>query len=85
MNQSDVVLTPVPQADGVIKNRPAIFLRELPPYRDLLICGVSTQLHEEVKGFDEVVQLSDPDFATTGLRSSCWLDLDFWQCCLEVE
>ena len=68
MNQGDVVLTPVPQADGVIKNRPAIFLRELPPYRDALVCGVSSQLHQEVRGFDEVVQLSDPDFAATGLK-----------------
>ena len=53
MNQGDVILTPVPQADGNIKNRPAIFLREMPPYRDVLVCGVSTQLHREVKGFDE--------------------------------
>lgn len=35
MNQGDVILTPVPQADGIIKNRPAIFLREMPPYRDV--------------------------------------------------
>ena len=49
MNQGDVILTPVPQADGNLKNRPAIFLRELPPYRDMLVCGVSTQLHREVE------------------------------------
>ena len=55
MNQGDVVLTPVPQANGILKNRPAIFLREMPPYRDVLVCGISTQLHQEVKGFDEVV------------------------------
>jgi len=36
MKQGDVILTPVPQADGNLKNRPAIFLREMPPYRDLL-------------------------------------------------
>jgi len=28
MKQGDVILTPVPQADGNLKNRPAIFLRE---------------------------------------------------------
>lgn len=48
MKEGDVILTPVPQADGVIKNRPAIILRELPPYRDFLACGVSTQLHQKV-------------------------------------
>ena len=77
MNQGDVLLTPVPQADGVIKNRPAIFLRELPPYRDALVCGISTQLNREVKGFDEVVRLSDPDFAATGLRSASLIRLGF--------
>jgi len=77
MNQGDVILTPVPQANGVIKNRPAIFLREMPPYRDMLVCGVSTQLHREVKGFDEVIELSDEDFATTGLRSESLIRLGF--------
>ncbi len=77
MKQGDVVLTPVPQADGVIKNRPAIFLREMPPYRDLLVCGVSTQLHQEVKGFDEVVQSFDPDFGSSGLRSTSLIRLGF--------
>lgn len=51
MNQGDEILTPVPQADGNLKNRPAIFLREMPPYRDVLVCGVSTQLHRDQKTF----------------------------------
>ena len=36
MREGDVVLTPVPQADGAIKNRPAIILREMPSYKDFL-------------------------------------------------
>jgi mRNA interferase MazF len=55
MKPGDVILTPVPQADGVTKNRPALVLREMPAYRDLLVCGISTQLHQEVTGFDEVI------------------------------
>ena len=77
MNQSDVVLTPVPQANGIVKNRPAIFLREMPPYRDVLVCGISTQLHQEVKGFDEVVDQTDSDFAATGLRTTSLIRLGF--------
>jgi len=77
MNQGDVVLTPVPQADGILKNRPAIFLREMPPYRDLLVCGVSTQLHQEVKGFDQIVDQYDSDFAATGLRTTSLIRLGF--------
>ena len=77
MNQGDMILTPVPQADGVIKNRPAIFLREMPPYRDVLVCGVSTQLHQEVEGFDEVIQVSDPDYTGTGLHFPSLIRLGF--------
>ena len=55
MKEGDVVLTPVPQADGQVKNRPAIILRELLPYNDLLVCGVSTQLHQCVEDFDEII------------------------------
>src|ERR1044072_1643681 len=77
MNQGDVVLTPVPQANGILKNRPAIFLREMPPYRDVLVCGISTQLHQEVKGFDEVMDQTDSDFATTGLRTTSLIRLGF--------
>jgi hypothetical protein len=29
MREGDVALMPVPQADGVMKNRPAIILREI--------------------------------------------------------
>ena len=50
MKPGDVVLTPIRQTDGVTKNRPALLLREMPAYRDLLVCGISTQLHQEVKG-----------------------------------
>ncbi len=34
MTEADIILTPLPQADGVVKNRPALLLRELPPFGD---------------------------------------------------
>ena len=77
MKEADVVLTPIPQADGVLKNRPAIILRELPPYRDFLLCGVSTQLDKEVKGFDEVISSNDKDFKSTGLKTTSLVRLGF--------
>src|SRR5215217_9570576 len=77
MNQGDVILTPVPQVNGLLKNRPAIFLREMPPYRDLLVCGISTQLHHEVKDFDELVKQTDSDFAASGLRTTSLIRLGF--------
>ena len=77
MKEGDVILTPIPQADGSIKNRPAIVLREFPPYKDLLVCGVSSQLHQEVKGFDEIISSSDSDFASSGLKSNSLIRLGF--------
>jgi len=77
MKEGDVVLTPVPQADGMVKNRPAVVLREMPPYRDLLVCGVSTQLQRQVKDFDEVISPSDADFASSGLLTESLIRLGF--------
>jgi len=77
MQEADVVLTPMPQADGIIKNRPVILLRELPPYRDFLVCGISTQLHQQVPDFDDIISPSDPDFSATGLRSQSLIRLGF--------
>lgn len=51
------------------KLRPALVLRRVPgPYNDWLICMISSQLHEEVPGFDELLRPSEPDFAQTGLK-----------------
>ena len=77
MKESEIVLTPIPQADGTVKNRPAIVLRQMPPYKDLLVCGVTTQLHQEVKGFDDVIATSDADFTTSGLRTESLIRLGF--------
>jgi mRNA interferase MazF len=77
MKEGDVVLTPVPQADGIIKNRPTIFLRELPPYKDFLVCGISTQLHQLVQGFDEIISPEDADFVASGLKTKSLIRLGF--------
>jgi mRNA interferase MazF len=77
MKEGDLILTRVPQADGAVKNRPAIVLREMPPYRDLLVCGVSTQLTQRVPDFDEIISVSDKDFSTSGLRSESLIRLGY--------
>ena len=53
MNEGDIALAPLPQADGQIKNRPVVLLRRLPPFGDFLVCGVSTQRQPRVADFDE--------------------------------
>jgi mRNA interferase MazF len=77
MKEGDVVLVPLPQADGRFKNRPAIVLRLMPPFGDLLVCGVSTQLHQEVVGFDELIHPNDADFSVSGLKAPSLIRLGF--------
>jgi mRNA interferase MazF len=77
MQEGKVVLTPLPQADGGTKNRPALVLRTMPPYGDLLVCGMSTQLHHHVAGFDEIIAPEDADFASSDLLKPSLIRLGF--------
>ncbi len=77
MTEGDVALTPLPQADGRIKARPAILLRMMPPFGDWLLCGVSTQLAQEVAGFDDVIEATHADFRNSGLKAASLIRLGF--------
>ena len=77
MTEGDIVLVPLPQADGQLKARPGLVLRNLPPFNDLLVCGISTQLHQEAKGFDDIIATDDADFADSGLRATSLIRLGF--------
>jgi mRNA interferase MazF len=77
MNEGDIALAPLPQADGQIKNRPIILLRRLPPFGDFLACGVSTQLQQRVEGFDEIIALGDKEFSGSGLKAASLIRLGF--------
>jgi mRNA interferase MazF len=77
MKEGDVVLAALPQAAGPAKNRPAIVLRAMPPYGDFLVCGVSTQLRQEVAGFDDPIGPGDPDFLESGLKAPSVIRLGF--------
>jgi mRNA interferase MazF len=49
----------------------------MPPFSDALVCGISTQLHQEVKGFDEIIGQHDPDFASSSLVQDSLIRLGF--------
>jgi mRNA interferase MazF len=55
MKSGDIILASLPQADGKTKLRPALVLKQMLPYKDLLVCGISTQINQEVLGFDEII------------------------------
>ena len=77
MNEGDIALAPLPQADGQIKNRPAVLLRRLPPFGDFLVCGVSTQIQQQVADFDDLITSDDPGFASSGLKTTSLIRLGF--------
>ena len=77
MREGDIILTPMPQADGIVKNRPAIYIREMPPFQDALVCGVSTQIHQLAPDFDELITSQDNDFSASGLISDSLIRLGF--------
>jgi mRNA interferase MazF len=77
MNEGNIILTPIPQANGKIKNRPAILLREMPGYNDFLVCGISTQLHHCIQDFDDVISIEDDDYKSSGLTSKSLIRLGF--------
>ena len=77
MTTGDIILTPLTQADGQTKVRPVVIIHEWKPFGDILVCGVSTQLHQFVPGFDELLRPSDPDFERSGLRSESIIRLAF--------
>jgi mRNA interferase MazF len=77
MNEGDVALAPLPQADDQVKNRPIVLLRRLPPFGDFLVSGISTQLHLRVAGFDEEIPAGDPEFAASGLKAASLIRLGF--------
>jgi mRNA interferase MazF len=77
MRAGEIALTPLSQADGQVKNRPVLLLCEMPPFGDWLVCGISTQLRQEVAGFDEAINLGDEDFPNSGLKMASLVRLGF--------
>lgn len=71
------MLVALPQANGQAKPRPAGVLREMPPFQDLLLCGISSQLHQVTAGFDEILQPFEADFSASGLRVASVIRLGF--------
>jgi len=70
--EGQIVLFRFPQTDQQTgKLRPALIIRKLPgQYDDWLICVISSQLSQEIPGFDEIITSDDPDFSDSGLKLS---------------
>lgn len=77
MQESDIILIDFPQADGSSKVRPALILKRLPKYQDFLVCGISTQIHQFIKDFDEILNEEEGFFDKTGLHKTSIIRLFF--------
>jgi mRNA interferase MazF len=77
VREGSIILTAIVKADGQRKNRPALLLREMPKYGDLLICGISTQLRQYLTNFDEIIKTEDSGFVTSGLVRESLIRLAF--------
>ena len=77
MKDGDVVVMALPQQDGTVKDRPALCLRRLPPFQDLMVCGISTQLQQFAPELDETITPADSDFRTSGLKAPSLIRLGY--------
>jgi mRNA interferase MazF len=79
LKPGDVVLIQLPQiGGGTPKLRPALLLASLPgPYQNLLLCGISSQLHQLQANWDELVQPGDADYAASGLHRASIIRLSY--------
>ena len=77
MKEGNIVLTPIPQPNQEIKNRPALILRIMPKYQDFLICGISSQLKQYIRDFDEIITSEGDDFKESGLIKTSVIRLGF--------
>jgi mRNA interferase MazF len=70
MKSGDIVLVRFPQADlKAGKLRPALVIAIAPSHHsDLLLALVSSRTYQVVPEFDEIVAVSDDDYAKTGLK-----------------
>jgi mRNA interferase MazF len=77
MKKADIILTALPQADGKVKYRPAVLLCEVPPFRDPLVCGISSQVRQLAPGFDELIKSNDDDYQSSGLLAESVIRLGY--------
>jgi mRNA interferase MazF len=73
MNEGQIILAELPQILGTPKRRPVLVLRQMPGYGDYLVCGLSSQTHQYLPGFDELLT---PD-STNNLRVVSVVRLSF--------
>ncbi|MCX6353103.1 MAG: type II toxin-antitoxin system PemK/MazF family toxin [Bacteroidetes bacterium] len=68
MEEGFIILTIFPQ-DKEKKLRPALVLRQFPKYGDVLVCGITSQLHQFIPDFDILLDTAHTDYKLSGLKA----------------
>jgi len=68
MEEGSIVRIALPQSDGKLRSRPALVLKKIEPFNDLLLCSISSKLHNEVKGLNIIIGSDHPDFISSRLK-----------------
>ncbi|MFI5221000.1 MAG: type II toxin-antitoxin system PemK/MazF family toxin [Bacteroidia bacterium] len=77
MESGNIILAALPQSNGKTKLRPALVLKKTPMFDDLLVCGISSQISQQVPGFDDLIKTNDDDFVLSGLVQPSLIRLGF--------
>ena len=66
-----IVLFRFPSTDLILGSlRPSLLVAPIPSsYDDWLVCMISSQIHQAIPNFDEIIQITDADFAKTRLKT----------------
>ncbi len=76
MEEGQIVKAVLLQADGEQKERPVLLLKQFPPYKDWLVAGISSKLHQRSE-LDILLETEHPDFSQTGLKKPGAIRLGF--------
>lgn len=77
MNKGDIVLASLPVSDGSYKERPSLIVSQFPPYNDYLLCGISSQLKQNINETGYLIGEEADYFLFTGLKKSSIIRLNY--------
>ena len=67
MKEGEIILVNILTSEGNYKKRPALILKVLPKFNDLLLCGISSQIQQIINDFDLLLSPNSIDFQTSGI------------------
>ena len=67
MKEGEIILVSILTSSGIYKKRPALVLKVMPKYGDLLLCGISSNINQYIPDFDLLIDSKSKDYHNSGL------------------